>query len=189
MTFEHIVNDGEGFWNSLCTNISIYKRSSEYLESCTDINCADDFLVYFSIVGWKRAEKDPNKRVVLFFDEFDRIYQMDDDLRSNFLSTLRAIRNNIESYVIQAIVVIGTFSILHLDSRTSNTALTSPFNIKDSIHNPNFDLEQVQAVFREFEDDNKMQFEQAVIDDIFEQTTGYVNIARLKYKTNNNFYQ
>ncbi|RGB29297.1 hypothetical protein C1646_672570 [Rhizophagus diaphanus] len=156
-----------------------YVCNYEYLESCTDINRADDFLVYFSIGGWKRAEKDPNKRVVLFFDEFDRIYQMDDDLRSNFLSTLRAIRNNIESYVIQAIVVIGTFSILHLDSRTSNTDLTSPFNIKDSIHNPNFDLEQVQAVYREFEDDNKMQFEQAVIDDIFEQTTGHAGLVSL----------
>ncbi|CAG8610548.1 16725_t:CDS:2 [Funneliformis mosseae] len=108
VTFEHIVKDVEGFWNSLCTNISLYKRSSGYL------------------------------------DPFDRIYQMDDGLLSDFLSTLRAIRNNIESYVIQAIVVIGTFSILHLDSRTSNTDLTSPFNIKDSIRNPNFDLEQVQ---------------------------------------------
>ncbi|CAB4387951.1 unnamed protein product [Rhizophagus irregularis] len=178
VTFEHIVNDGEGFWNSLCTNISIYKRSSEYLESCANIYNADDFLIYFSI-GWKRAEKDPNKRVVLFFDEFDRIYQMNDDLRSKFLSTLRAIRNNIESYVIQAIVVIGTFSILHLDSRISNRDFTSPFNIKDSIHNPNFDLEQVQAVFREFEDDNKMQFEEAVIDDIFEQTTGHAGLVSL----------
>ncbi|PKK80532.1 hypothetical protein RhiirC2_704177 [Rhizophagus irregularis] len=130
-------------------------------------------------IGWKRAEKDPNKRVVLFFDEFDRIYQMNDDLRSKFLSTLRAIRNNIESYVIQAIVVIGTFSILHLDSRISNRDFTSPFNIKDSIHNPNFDLEQVQAVFREFEDDNKMQFEEAVIDDIFEQTTGHAGLVSL----------
>ncbi|CAB5381202.1 unnamed protein product [Rhizophagus irregularis] len=99
VTFEHIVNDGEGFWNSLCTNISIYKRSSEYLESCANIYNADDFLIYFSI-GWKRAEKDPNKRVVLFFDE-------------------------------------------------------------------------------EFEDDNKMQFEEAVIDDIFEQTTGHAGLVSL----------
>lgn len=114
---------------------------------------------------------------------------MDDGLCSNFLSVLRAIRNNIESYIIQAIVIISTFSILHLDSKTSSTDLTSPFNIKDSIHNSNFDLEQVQALFSEFEDDNKMKFEQKVIDDIFELTNGYVNIARLKYYTNNNFYQ
>ncbi|RGB29791.1 hypothetical protein C1646_310438 [Rhizophagus diaphanus] len=101
---------------------------------------------------------------------------MDEDLRSNFLSILRAIRNNIESYVIQAIVVIGTFSILHLDS---STQLTSPFNIKDSIQNPNFDLEQVQVLFREFEDDNKMNFEQGVIEDIFEQTNGHAGLVCL----------
>src|ERR1044071_4694680 len=156
-------------------NLSIYRGSSEHLESCTNINCADDFLVHFSIKGWEKAGNDPNDRV-LFFDEFDRIYEMDDNHRSHFLSTLRSIRNDIESYVIQAIVVVGTFSILHLDS---NTQSTSPFNIKDSIRNPNFDMEIVRGLFQEFENDNKIQIEQKIIDDIFEQTNGYVKMARL----------
>lgn len=172
MSFEQIIDYAGGFWNSLGTNISIYKRSSEYLDSCTDIKTADDFLRYFSIAGWK--EKDPDVRVILFFDEFDRIYNMDERLRSDFLGILRAIRNNIDSYVIQAIVVIGTFSILHLDSSTQST---SPFNIRDSIHNPNFDLEQVQVLFRDFEEENKMKFESGIVEDIFEQTNGYVKMA------------
>ena len=144
------------------------------MESCADINRAEDSLRYFSIAGWKKAKKDSEKRVILFFDEFDRIYEMDNDLRSNFLSILRGIRNTIESYVIQAIIVIGTFSILHIDSDTS---LTSPFNIKDSVRNPNFNLKQVQKLFSEFGDDYKMNFEQEVIEDIFEQTNGYVKMA------------
>src|SRR5207248_7881546 len=78
--------------------------------------------------------------------------------------------------------VVGTFSILHLDS---NMQSTSPFNIKDSICNPNFDMEIVRGLFQEFENDNKIQIEQTVIDDIFEQTNGYVKMARLIYKTNN----
>ena len=152
------------------------------MESCTDINRAEDFLRYFSIAGWEKTKKDSNKRIVLFFDEFDRIYEMNRDLCSNFLLILHDIKNTLESYVIQAIIVIGTFSILHLDSDTN---LTSPFNIKDSIRNPNFNLEQVHELFNEFGDDNKMNFEQKVIEDIFEQTNGYVKMPRLKYKTNN----
>jgi hypothetical protein len=166
----------------LSAQISLFKKSNEYFESCADINRAEDFLRYFSIAGWEKAKKDSEKRIILFFDEFDRIYEMDNDLRSNFLSTLHDIKNTIESYVIQAIIVIGTFSILHLDSDTN---LTSPFNIKDSIRNPNFNLEQVQGLFSEFGDGNKIDFEKEVIEDIFKQSNGYVKIAGPKYKTNN----
>ncbi|PKK72017.1 hypothetical protein RhiirC2_777679 [Rhizophagus irregularis] len=174
LSFEQIIDYAGGFWNSLGTNISIYKRSSEYLESCTDIKTAEDFLRYFSITGWKEKEKNPDARIILFFDEFDRIYKMDERLRTDFLGILRAIRNNIDSYVIQAIVVIGTFSILHLDSSTQPT---SPFNIRDSVRNPNFDLEQVRVLFREFEEENKMKFESGIIEDIFEQTNGHAGLV------------
>ncbi|PKC15586.1 hypothetical protein RhiirA5_494443 [Rhizophagus irregularis] len=174
LSFEQIIDYAGGFWNSLGTNISIYKRSSEYLESCTDIKTAEDFLRYFSITGWKEKEKNPDARIILFFDEFDRIYKMDERLRTDFPGILRAIRNNIDSYVIQAIVVIGTFSILHLDSSTQPT---SPFNIRDSVRNPNFDLEQVRVLFREFEEENKMKFESGIIEDIFEQTNGHAGLV------------
>lgn len=169
MSFEQIVDYTEDFWNSLGRNISTYKRSREYLGSCADIKCADDFLYYFSIASFEK--KDPNVCIILFFYEFDRIYKMDVRLRSDFLGILRGIRNNIDSYVIQAIVVIGTFSILHLDS-------TSPFNIRNSVHNPNFDLEQVRVLFGEFEEENMMKFESGIIEDIFEQTNGYVKMVR-----------
>ncbi|RIA82228.1 hypothetical protein C1645_879297 [Glomus cerebriforme] len=174
-SFQHI-SDGEAFWNSFGRNLSIYRGSSKHLGSCTNINSADDFVTYFSIDGWEKAGNDPNDHIVLFFDEFDRIYEMDDNLRSNFLSTLRSIRNDIESYVIQAIVVVGTFSILHLDS---NKKKISPFNIKDAIRNPNFDMEIVQGLFQEFENDNQIQIEQSVIDDIFEQTNGHAGLVCL----------
>ncbi|RGB41798.1 hypothetical protein C1646_684852 [Rhizophagus diaphanus] len=174
LSFEQITDYAEGFWNLLGTNISIYKRSSEYLGSCTDIKIAVDFLRYFSITDWKKNEKNPDVRIILFFDEFDRIYTMDERLRSDFLGVLRAIKNDIDSYVIQAIVVIGTFSILHLDSSTQPI---SPFNIRDSVRNPNFDLEQVRVLFREFEEENKMKFESGIIEDIFEQTNGHAGLV------------
>ncbi|CAG8531408.1 9965_t:CDS:2, partial [Funneliformis mosseae] len=110
------------------TNLSIYKRSNEYLESCADINRAEDFLRYFSIAGWENANK-------------------------NSENLLRDIRNTIESYVIQAII--------------------------DSIRNPNFNMEQVRALFSEFEGDNKLNFEQGIIEDIFEQTNGHQGLVCL----------
>ncbi|PKC05285.1 hypothetical protein RhiirA5_485933 [Rhizophagus irregularis] len=93
---------------------------------------------------------------------------MNEDIRSNFLCILRATRNSIENFVIQTIVVIGTYSILY-----TNSQKTSPFNIKVLVRNPNFTLGQVRALFKDFGEDNKMDFEQQIIEDIFIQTNGH----------------
>lgn len=89
-----------------------------------------------------------------------------------------------KAFVIHAIVIIGTFSILHLDSGTSSSRpnLVSPFNVNDPVQNPNFSLKEVQTLFGEFENENKMKIEDEVITNIYTQTNGYVKVARLKYK-------
>lgn len=112
---------------------------------------------------------------------------MNEDIRSNFLCILRATRNSIENFVIQTIVVIGTYSILY-----TNSQKTSPFNIKVLVRNPNFTLGQVRALFKDFGEDNKMDFEQQIIEDIFIQTNGYVKMSRpnINYllSTNKSYY-
>jgi hypothetical protein len=173
LSFEKITVHNEGFWNSLGLTLTIDKRSNKYLESCKNIKSGEEFDRYFSIAGWTEAKNDPEDKIILFFDEFDMLYKLDKKVRSEFLRILRSIRNGIENYVIQAIVVIGTFSILHIDA---TDPYTSPFNIKDLIQNPNFTLKQVQKLFEEFGEDNKIEFEQEVIEDIFTQTNGYVII-------------
>src|SRR5581483_6719688 len=62
------------------------------------------------------------------------------------------------------------------------------FNVKDSVHNPNFSLKEVQMLYMEFANENQMKIEQEVIEDIYAQTNGYVKMARLKCKFKN-FYR
>lgn len=90
-------------------------------------------------------------------------------------------------FVIHAIVIVGTFSIMHLDSNVSSSrqSLDSPFNVKDLVRNPNFSLDKVRTLFAEYEDENKMKIEDEIIEDIYTQTNGYVKVARLKYKFKN----
>ena len=179
VNFEQIGVFITNFWSSLGTSIYIHNRG-QLFKSCVDIKNSREFLLFFSKATWEGPE---DSRVVLFFDEFDKLYTIDEKIRNEFLQILRSIRNDIKSYAIQAIFAIGTFAILHIDSRfseASNSNLTSPFNIKDSIHNPNFTIDQVQALYTEFERDNIITIERGVIQDIHTQTNGYVKMIITK---------
>ncbi|RIB28906.1 hypothetical protein C2G38_2156723 [Gigaspora rosea] len=74
-----------------------------------------------------RKEQWNDKQVVLFIDEYDELFKVHDDIKSSFLGTIRAIKNAKDYY-----------------------ALLDPFR------NPNFTLEQVQTVYKEFENDSKI---------------------------------
>ncbi|CAG8535841.1 1336_t:CDS:2 [Rhizophagus irregularis] len=58
------------------------------------------------------------------------------------------IPNAMHLFVIHAIVIVGTFSIMHLDSNVSSSrqSLDSPFNVKDLVRNPNFSLDKVRTL-------------------------------------------
>ncbi|GES85879.1 P-loop containing nucleoside triphosphate hydrolase protein [Rhizophagus clarus] len=178
VNFEQIGVFDTNFWSSLGTSIYVHNRGKLF-KSCVEIKNSRDFLLFFSKATWEGPE---DKRVVLFFDEFDKMYTIDEKIRNEFLQILRSIRNDINSYAIQAIFAIGTFAILHIDSRfseASNSNLTSPFNIKDSIHNPNFTLDQVQALYTEFGKDNIITIEMGVIQDIHTRTNGHAGLVCL----------
>jgi hypothetical protein len=50
----------------------------------------------------------------------------------------------------------------------------SPIN---PFRNPNFTLEQVQNIYKEFEDDFKLTIDPEIIEDIYNQTNGYVKLV------------
>ena len=114
-----------------------------------------------------------DKHVVLFIDEFDALLEVHDDIKSSFLGTIRAIKNARDYYALLSLVAIGPFSILHL---SSDRITTSPFNVRDPFRNPNFTLEQVQTVYKEFEDDFKLTIDPEIIEDIYNRTNGYVKL-------------
>ncbi|RGB24234.1 hypothetical protein C1646_773377 [Rhizophagus diaphanus] len=113
-------------------------RSSDTIES------GSDFAVAFN--EWKS--------VVIFIDEFDRLYGAID----------------------KVLIIVGTFGILVLNSSNN---YDSPFNVRDPFQNPNLSKEQVQRLFKEFGLEHKLNVESEVIEDIYLQTNGHASMVCL----------
>ena len=152
------------FWLSMGTALNI--NAPEYFGN-GDVKSSDDFLRKFQKAQWN------DKRVVLFIDEIDALLGAHDDIKSSFLGVIRAIKNTKENYALLSSVAIGPFSILHL---SSDRITTSPFNVKDPFRNPNFTLEQVQTIYKDFENDYKLTIDPEIIKDIYNRTNGYVKL-------------
>ena len=99
------------------------------------------------------------------------MYTADDETLSSFLKVVRGIKATKEEYAICSINVVGTFSILHLRSKD---VTVSPFNVKEPFQNPNFTQEQVQSLFDEYANDERIIIDKEVIKDIYMRTNGYV---------------
>ena len=154
------------FWPTFGKALSFDGRPQ--FAACEKIQDASDFLVQFSKRCWKEHSTNRAPCVVLFFDEFDKLHNAEEDVRTNVLETFRAIRNNSQDFIISTIIVIGTFSILHLDTSFK----TSPFDINESIQNCNLSFDQVQELYGQFASDTGMKIDQEVIEDIYFQSNG-----------------
>ena len=142
-------------------SISVFK-SVEDLR----IESAIDFIDMFNKSKWK-------ENIILFIDEFDALYDADEQIRSSCLQTFRGIKNWKENHAFWSMVAIGTFGIIHLESEKTST---SPFNIRDPFLNPNFTLQQVQFLFNEFARDYKLTIDPEIIEDIYKRSNGYVKL-------------
>lgn len=69
---------------------------------------------------------------------------------------------------LQAVVVVGPFSILKITSKNA-----SPFNVEHGILSPNFSLSQVEDLFQQYETARKLKVDQRIVHDIFNRTDGY----------------
>ncbi|RIA95495.1 hypothetical protein C1645_802961 [Glomus cerebriforme] len=168
VTFEYFNMDTiNTFWSTM--GVALQISAPKYF-SRDDVKSANDFMLKFQKEQWN------NDRVVLFFDEFSALLEAHDDIKSSFLGTIRAIKNSKQNYALLSSVAIGPFSILHLSSDRISTSL---FNVKDPFQNPNFTLEQVQTIYKEFEDDYKFTIDPEVIEDIYNQTNGHAALVCL----------
>jgi hypothetical protein len=160
VSFEQLdLTSQDHFWQSLGDALS--RRLPEQLK--TSIRSANDFLNAFVKHKWKY-------QTVLFFDEFDQLYDAADDVCDSFLTTFRSIKS-CDDFNILAVVVIGTFSILQLDTHKQHT---SPFNVKEPIKNQSLGLEHVRELFDEFKQDRELSIDAAIVEDIYTLTNGYV---------------
>ena len=116
-------------------------------------------------------------KVVLLIDELSELHSASEEVRDQFLRTLRETRNNRELYAIESVIAAGTFNILLLNPSQSSI---SPFNITDRIDNPYFTVEQTRTLFHEFAHDQGIMIDEAVADDIWARSNGCFSIARIK---------
>ncbi|EXX70530.1 hypothetical protein RirG_086580 [Rhizophagus irregularis DAOM 197198w] len=131
------------FWSSLGTKLAI--NAPNYFKY-NEVKSSDDFMFKFRKSNW---ESD----VVFFIDEYDVLLEANDDIKSSFLGTIRNIKNSKRDYAILSFVAIGPLSILFLKSDKINVP---PFNVIKPFRNPNFTLAQVESLYKEYEDDNKL---------------------------------
>jgi hypothetical protein len=91
------------------------------------------------------------KPVVLFIDEFDKLYSAKSEVRDSFLGAFRNIKQKKSKYCLHSLVCIGPFSILELTGTSA-----SPFNVRDAVQSPYWTLEEVAALFHQFEEERQL---------------------------------
>jgi hypothetical protein len=125
------------------------------------LKSGDDFRLAFS--NWNS--------VVIFVDEFDKLYSASPEIRDSCLDHFRTIKHAIAggNSTIHSVVAIGTFGILRLNS---DKDYESPFNVCDPVQNPYLTKDQVKALFEEYASNKKLEVKPDVIEDIYWQTNG-----------------
>uniref|UniRef100_U9T786 Uncharacterized protein n=1 Tax=Rhizophagus irregularis (strain DAOM 181602 / DAOM 197198 / MUCL 43194) TaxID=747089 RepID=U9T786_RHIID len=160
-------DDKKIFWKNL--GKSLQRNNSNHFRDYKEIISSDDFLDVFAGSKW-------NKKIVIFIDDFDGLYNATDEVRDNCLNTFRLIKDSIYDFAICSIVAIGNFSIQYL--RTSNMRI-SPFSVRESFNNPKFSKQQIEALFNDFTQEKSITIDKKVIDDIYLQTNGHPGMVGL----------
>jgi hypothetical protein len=136
------------------------------------INSAGDFVDMFTLENQKLIFK--GRPVVLFIDEFDKLYTAKTEVIDSVLGALRGMKQHRSNYCLHSMVGIGPFSILQLSSRSS-----SPFNVRHAVQSPYWTHEEVTCLFREFEDECGLKLDARIIDDVFTRTGGHSGLVCL----------
>ncbi|CAG8740666.1 7159_t:CDS:2, partial [Dentiscutata erythropus] len=155
------------FWSTFGAELNI--ADSKYFRE-DDVKSASDFMKKFKKEHWN------NNHVFLFIDEYDLLFGAHEDIKSSFLRLINAIKNAKDYYALLSLVAIGPFSILHLSSEKTSMSL---FNVKEVFRNPNFTLEQVQTIFKEFENNFNLTIDLEIIKDIYYRTNGHAALVSL----------
>jgi len=112
------------------------------------------------------------KEVILLLDEFDAVGKIAEEERINFLTALRAIKQNRVTsksiYCLLSVLVITN----HLDSYMVDTCGNSPFNINDYVEAPYFTQEEINFLFNQYEEQEKIVIDERIKIDIYKNTAG-----------------
>ncbi|KYR01860.1 hypothetical protein DLAC_01878 [Tieghemostelium lacteum] len=115
-----------------------------------------------------------NRDVVLFIDEFDRIFDAPPQVKSNILGRMRSWKQNKREFFLKSVVFIGPFDILKIDSYQY-----SPFNIVDQVSTQDFTQEEVKEYFGMYQHIKHCTIDSNVVDDIFSLTNGHPGLVNV----------
>ncbi len=105
-----------------------------------------------------------DKPVILFIDEFDKLPPIIIDRLVNIFRDMYLDR---QSYCIYGLALIGVRAVLGVDSERG-----SPFNIQRSLHVPNFTLDEVTDLFKQYQQESGQAVEPEVVGSVYESTNG-----------------
>eukprot|EP00743_Colponemidia_sp_Colp-15_P010045 GILK01011026.1.p1 GENE.GILK01011026.1~~GILK01011026.1.p1 ORF type:complete len:655 (-),score=52.53 GILK01011026.1:12-1976(-) len=117
-----------------------------------------------------------SRPVVLFIDELDALYTAAIDVKDQFLSVFRSLKQKRESTALHTVVGVGPFSILNL---TTENMSRSPFNISDKIRCENVNEEQMLQLFRQWETQRGVKLPPAISHDVYQRTCGHLGLICL----------
>jgi hypothetical protein len=115
-----------------------------------------------------------DKPLILILDEFDAmgetfINAFANEFRKMYVRRINeADKSSAEkSCLLHGLALVGVRSVLGVESASG-----SPFNVQQSLHIPNLTFEEVEAMYRWYEQESGQTVEQAVIERVFYETQG-----------------
>lgn len=105
-----------------------------------------------------------NRPVILFIDEFD---SLPPKVIDRLVTLFRDMYLKHDSYMLHGLALIGVRAVLGVESLRG-----SPFNIQRSLHVPNLSREEVEELYRQYQNESGQSIESGVVENVFESTRG-----------------
>jgi hypothetical protein len=124
----------------------------------------DDFFQLFS-----RDKGLWDRPLILLIDEVDTIPSTLIDL---MVAQFRELYLNREINWLHGLALIGVRAVLGIESQRG-----SPFNIQKSLHVPNFTFEEVEELYRQYQEESGQAIAQTVVEEVYQSTRGQPGIV------------
>lgn len=110
-----------------------------------------------------------NRPVLMFMDEFDSLpAKVIDKLATLF----RDMYINQKNYLLQGLCLIGVRAAVGVEGSRG-----MPFNVRKSLHVPNFTIDEVQEIFQHYQEESHQKIEPEVVMSIFDVTRGHPGLV------------
>jgi len=128
------------------------------------MSSSSNFIDAFAADQWEKS-------VVLLIDELSEMLLDSEQIRNEFLRALRTIRHTGRESAIASVIAARTFSAMRFSTSKSDL---SPFNTPSSVQMPYFSREGTRKILGMFTEANYIHINEAVIDDMWAKSNGYV---------------